>query len=112
VEQMLGGMGVPFAGLSAVLVTFTELLGGLALVLGAFTRLAAIPLVFAMGVAIVTAHLSKGFFAQDGGFEYPLVLLAASAALALTGSGALAVDNLLARRRSGATFGAARTATA
>jgi putative oxidoreductase len=44
-------------------------------------------------------HLAKGFFNPEG-FEFPLTLLAGTLGLALSGGGALAVDNLLAARRS------------
>ena len=86
-------LGIPFPTLSALAVTATELLGGLALVAGAFTRIAALPLAFAMLVAGLTAHLKGGFFLPSG-VEYVLVLFLASVALALTGPGAWAVDNL------------------
>ena len=89
-------LGIPFPTLSALAVTAAELLGGLALVAGAFTRLAALPLAFSMLVAGLTAHLKGGFFLPSG-VEYVLVLFLASVTLALTGPGAWAVDNL--RRR-------------
>jgi putative oxidoreductase len=97
VEQSMAGMGIPLPGVSAVLVTLTELLGGLALVAGLFTRLAAVPLAITMAVAMLAVHLPGGFFAPNG-IEYMLTLLAASVALGLTGPGALAADNLLAAR--------------
>jgi putative oxidoreductase len=93
-------IGVPFPTLSAVAVTAAELLGGLALVAGFFTRWAALPLAFSMIVAALTVHLKAGFFLPNG-VEYVLTLFVASVALALTGSGALSVDRLLERRRAG-----------
>jgi putative oxidoreductase len=92
-------IGVPFPTLSAIAVTSAELLGGLALIAGFFTRWAALPLAFSMIVAALTVHLKAGFFLPNG-VEYVLTLLAASVALALTGSGAFSVDGLLERRRS------------
>jgi len=97
VAGMLGQIGVPLPTLSAVAVTSAEFLGGLALVAGFGTRLAALPLAFSMAVAAVTVHLKAGFF-LPGGVEYVLALFAASVALALTGSGAFSIDRLLARR--------------
>jgi putative oxidoreductase len=93
----LGQIGVPFPMLSAVAVTAAELLGGLALVAGLFTRWAALPLAFSMVVAAVTVHLKDGFFLPNG-VEYVLALFLASVALALTGSGAFSVDRLLEKR--------------
>lgn len=93
--------GVPFPALSAYAVTGAELLGGLALALGLFTRLAAIPLAFSMLVASLAVHLKGGFFLPDG-LEYTLVLFAASATFAVAGPGAWAVDHVLAARRAAA----------
>jgi putative oxidoreductase len=86
-------LGIPFPTLSAVAVTGAELLGGLALVAGFYTRVAALPLAFSMLVAGLTAHLKGGIFLPSG-VEYVLVLFLASVTLALSGPGAWAVDNL------------------
>jgi putative oxidoreductase len=67
---------------------------GVLLALGAATPLAGAAAVGTMAVA-ADLHRNAGFFAQNGGYEYPLVLGAAGAALALTGPGALSVDELL-----------------
>jgi putative oxidoreductase len=96
---MLGQQGFPFPTLSALAVTAAEFLGGLALLAGAFTRWAALPLAFSMAVAAVTVHLKGGFF-LPGGVEYVLALFAAAVALSLAGGGAFSVDGLLARRRN------------
>jgi putative oxidoreductase len=87
-------MGIPAPMLSAVLSVGAEFLGGLALVLGVFTRWAAAALVINMAVAAFAVHLRNGFFLPTGA-EYALTLLAANLALVLTGSGALALDRLL-----------------
>lgn len=96
VAGLLGQIGIPFPALSAAAVTAAELLGGLALAAGAFTRWAALPLAFSMLVAGVAVHLKGGFF-LPAGVEYVLVLFLASVALALTGPGAFSVDRLLGR---------------
>ena len=95
----MGQQGLPFPVLSAYAVTATELVGGLALAAGFFTRWAALPLAFAMLVATLAVHLKGGFFLPSG-VEYTLVLLAASTTFALAGPGAASVDGLLARRRA------------
>ena len=91
-------LGIPGASVAAVVVIAVELLGGLALILGLGTRLVAVPLAIDMLVALLTVHLSAGFFVQNGGYELVLLLLAASVGLILGGSGALALDNLVGRR--------------
>ena len=98
VAGLLEGLGVPAPGLFAVVVTVVEVVGGLALILGLFTRVAAIMLAVDMLVATLTAHLSNGFFAQNGGYEFTLLLLAASVALAVAGPGEAALDRIIAAR--------------
>ena len=93
----LGQVGIPAPMLAAVVVTLVELLGGLALLLGLFTRWAAIPLAINMAVAILTVHLRAGFFLPNG-YEFALTLLAATVALSLLGSGEASVDRLLEKR--------------
>lgn len=87
VADMMEGLGVPAPELFAVILTLVELLGGLALILGLFTRVAAIPLAIDMLVATLTVHLPNDFSAANGWYEFTLVLLAASLALAVAGPG-------------------------
>jgi putative oxidoreductase len=47
-----------------------------------------------MLVAIFSVHIQKGFWAQNGGYEYNLVLIVAALTLAFTGPGSLSVDML------------------
>jgi putative oxidoreductase len=93
----LAQQGFPLPTLAAAVLIATELVGGLALLLGLFTRWAALPLAFAMLVAMLKVHFKAGFFLPNG-FEYTLTLLAATVALALAGSGRLALDAVWARR--------------
>lgn len=95
VGGFFGSLGIPAPELAAVVVSLVEIVGGLALILGALTRLAGVLLAIDMLVALLVFHLPNGFYATDGGIELVLVLAAATLALAITGPGALAVDNLL-----------------
>lgn len=90
----LGSIGVPAPAVAAVVVTAVELLGGLALVLGAFTRVAALLLAVDMLMALLLVHLRAGFFAPKG-YEFVLTLLGASLTLFITGAGAASVDAAL-----------------
>jgi putative oxidoreductase len=60
-----------------------------------------------MLVAAVTVHIKKGFFAQNGGYEYNLVLGIAALTLAFTGPGSLSLDALLGYYLSGRFWGVA-----
>lgn len=94
VEGFFASLSIPAPGLMAPLVVFVELVGGLALILGVLSRIVALALVVDMLVAMFVVHVPNGFFAMDGGYELVLTLTAGCLALALTGPGALAVDNL------------------
>lgn len=92
---MLADLGVPLATAVAVVIGFTELLGGILLLLGLFTRFVAAALAVVMIGATVLVHLPNGFVASEGGIEYTLVLSLVSIALVLSGPGALALEHAL-----------------
>ncbi|HLM77097.1 MAG TPA: DoxX family protein [Rubrobacteraceae bacterium] len=93
-------MGIPAPTLAAVVVTLVELLGGVLLIIGLFTRLAALLLALDMLVATLLVHLPNGFFINNGGFEFTLILFAANVSLVLAGPGEAALDRVLAARSS------------
>ncbi len=94
-EGFSANMGIPpFIGALAVAAEFLAPMG---LVLGLLTRLSALGIAITMCVA-VSVHASNGFFAGNGGFEYPLTIAFAAIALVLSGGGKWAADNLLARK--------------
>jgi putative oxidoreductase len=69
----------------------TELVGGLFLVLGLFTRGAAGWLCAFILIAFVKVHLKNGFFLQNGGVEYTFIIASVCIALALMGGGKYSV---------------------
>ena len=102
-------IGVPAPHLMGWLTILVEILGGLAVLLGALVPLASIPMAAVLLVAIFTVHLPYGFSsiklqavtaagAQFGPPGFDLLYLACLAALVLGGSGPLAIDGLLAKR--------------
>ena len=115
-QKMLGWFGGP--GFSGSMDLFTgymhipapltflaiaaEFFGGLGLILGFLTRIAAFGIAMNMAVAIAMVHSSFGFFmnwtgAQKGeGFEYHLLVLAITAFLMIRGAGAFSVDRTIA----------------
>ena len=100
-------MGVPLPGVTGPLVAFVEFFGGIALILGVLTRLAALGLAIDMLGAILLVKIKGGFFAPKGS-EYELLLFAAAAALALTGPGMFSIDNAIAGRTRATATPAAR----
>jgi putative oxidoreductase len=105
---ILHALSVPGPHLMAWITILTELIGGLAVLLGAFVPLVSLPMAVLLFVAIFTVHLSYGFSsiklmsvtvgrAQFGppGYECNLLYLACLAALVFGGSGPLAIDGVL-----------------
>ena len=86
----------------AFLAIAAEFFGGLGLILGLLTRIAAFGIAVNMVVAIATVHSSVGFFmnwngTQKGeGFEYHLLVLAMTAYLMIRGAGAFSIDRAFA----------------
>lgn len=91
--QFFTGLSIPFPGIAVWVVALVEFFGGIALVIGLFTRYAGLLLAVNMLVALFTAHFKGGAF--TAGYELVIVLLAVSIALTLRGSGKLAIDNYL-----------------
>jgi putative oxidoreductase len=109
---ILHTMGVPAPHLMAWLTILTELIGGLAVLLGAFVPLVSLPMAAVLLVAMATVHLPYGFSsikllsvtsgrAQFGppGYELDLIYIACLVALVIGGSGPLAIDNYFKKRR-------------
>ncbi len=71
-----------------------EVGGGISVALGFLTPLGAAGIFGAMFMAMFKSHWKNGFWLQKGGYEYTLVLLAASIAIGLVGPGSYALDTL------------------
>src|SRR5882762_7317343 len=110
--KLLDQIGAPLPELMAWVSTLIEILGGLAILAGAFVAVASVPLIVMMLVAMFTVHLRYGFSAintigltADGpqfgppGYEVNLLYVAGLLALILQGAGPFSIDRLLARRQ-------------
>jgi len=93
-------MGIPMPGVMAPFITLLELFGGIALIVGLLTRLAAFGLAADMLVATLLVHMKNGFFAPKG-IEFTLLLMAGALAVMLAGPGAYSLDALIGRRSRG-----------
>jgi putative oxidoreductase len=103
---ILHTIGVPAPHLMAWLTILTELIGGLAVLLGAFVPIVSLPMAAVLFVAMLTVHLPCGFSsikllsvtsgrAQFGppGYELDLLYLACIAVLVLGGCGPMTIDH-------------------
>lgn len=101
----------PFAFLAIT----AEFFGGLGLIVGFLTRIAAFGIAVNMLVAIAMVHSSFGFFmnwngTQKGeGFEYHLLVLAITVFLMIRGAGAFSIDHAIATASPAAQPGLARS---
>ena len=95
----------------AWLLALTELAGGLALAAGFATPAAATAAIGVMVAAILAVHLDKGFFAQAGGYEFPLALAIGALAASFAGPGRWSVDGALGWDLAGHGWGLAAAAT-
>jgi putative oxidoreductase len=95
--ERFAGWGIPFPAFSAALSGCTELLGGALIVVGLLTRLAAVPLLVNMVVAIATVNVKRvgglDEFVELSEPLYALVFLW----LFFTGPGRVSLDHLLRR---------------
>jgi putative oxidoreductase len=109
---ILHALGVPVPGLMAWVTILTEVVGGAAVLTGAFIPLVSIPMAAVLLTAMFTTQLQYGFLAiklqgvgaagaQFGppGYEVDLLYLACLAALAMGGSGPFAIGRLIWRRQ-------------
>jgi len=109
---VLHALGAPMPLLFAWLTTLTELVGGIAVLLGAFVSIVSVPMMVILMTALLTIHLPYGFFSVKlvevtaggtkfgpVGYEVILLYLASLGALVLGGAGPLSVDHWRLKRR-------------
>jgi len=95
--NMLSKNGLEPAILWAYVIIFLELVGGICLIIGLFTRFFAAALAIEMLIALLLVHLPKGYTASGGGYEYVLLIGAACFLIAIRGGGPYSVDRMIGR---------------
>src|SRR5262249_16177034 len=93
--QSVSGLGLP--GWLAYFSAAAEFLGGIAVILGLFTRVAALAITINMALAIGQVHWKNGLLG-NGGYQFQLALAAMAFALIFYGAGPIALDAI---RRGG-----------
>ena len=89
--------GLEPAILWAYVIIFLELVGGICLIIGLFTRFFAAALAIEMLIALLVVHLPRGYAAGGGGYEYVLLIGAACFLIAIRGGGPYSVDRMAGR---------------
>lgn len=110
---VLHTLGAPLPLLLAWLTVLVELVGGIAILIGAFVPIVSLPMAVVLLTALFTIHLPYGFFSvklvevtENGtkfgpvGYEIILLYLASLAALVLGGAGPMSIDQWRMRRRT------------
>jgi putative oxidoreductase len=95
-----GSMGIP--AVFAHLAILAEFLGGIGLIFGLLTRIAAFGIAVVMVVAIALVHAPNGLFMSNNGFEFHVLAIAIGLTLLARGAGAWSVDRLIEKGLSGA----------
>lgn len=97
--HFVNSLGLP--GWLAYFSALAEFVGGILLVIGLFTRIAAVAIAIDLTVAIWKVHWTHGLLG-DGGYQFPLALAAIAFALIFLGAGPIAMDHV--RRDGGGGF--------
>lgn len=95
VGKWMDSIGLHPGYLMAFMSGSVEFFGGIALILGLFTRIAGLASSILLLVAIISVHLNNGLFLANNGFEFALALLASTITLTIEGGGKFSIDKLI-----------------
>lgn len=90
-----GDMGVPAPSVTSIFAASAELFGGILILVGLVTPLAAVLNILVQLGALVLVHASAGVFIDNGGFELVLALAVGLLVIASRGAGRFSIDALL-----------------
>ena len=90
-----GNYGLPNPDMFAYAAMGLELVGGICLVVGLFTRFFGAALAIEMLIALIFAHLPKGYAAGAGGYKYVLLIGAVCFLISMRGGGPYSVDRAI-----------------
>jgi len=93
--NILAKNGIEPALTLAYFIVALELVGGVCLIVGLFTRFFAAALAIEMLIALLFVHLAKGYAVGAGGYEYVLLIGAVCFAIAIRGGGRYSIDRFI-----------------
>ena len=95
VSGMMAKNGLEPATAFAVAAMVLETIGAICIIIGLFTRFFAAALAIELLIGLIAVHLKAGFFVNNGGFEYILLLGIVMFAVAIRGGGPYSVDHAI-----------------
>jgi putative oxidoreductase len=95
VSAFMAKLGLEPGAFFAAAAIFLETAGAICIMIGLFTRFFAAALAVEMSIALLAVHLKAGFFVNQGGFEYVLLLGLVMFAIAIRGGGPYSVDRII-----------------
>lgn len=97
--EIFANMGMPSPEILVYLAVAGEFLGGIGLIVGFLTPLAAFGVLSTMAVAVFKVHWKGGLLASNNGFEYPMTLMFVALFFMVRGAGCLSLDYLFFHKR-------------
>ncbi len=97
VQGMLTGMNFPLPVVLAWVLSFSEFIFGILVVLGAFTCISTLPLMFIMVVAFLTVHIKDGLANQMT--QYVMLIFTSLLTLCASGAGQYSVDAMIGKKK-------------
>ena len=94
-SNMLSNLGFYNPDFWAYVIAYSNMIGGLCLILGLLTRVASVVLFVITVFGGIKLHLANGFFIANSGFEYNLIIACALLALFVLGSGRFGISETL-----------------
>lgn len=95
VQAFFTSINAPLPEITAYVVTYLELVGGIMLIIGALTPLVGFLLFCDMAGAFLLVHVEHGVFVDDGGYELVLALGVGSLLIAAIGAGRISFDAMV-----------------
>ena len=89
--KMVEGLGFPYPDVLAIVWACVEFVGGIFLILGITSRWTASAIVVLMLISTFKINMAYGFFIQNGGIEYNLLVIGSCIPLVLIGGGSWSV---------------------